>query len=175
MAKYSQSTDLNYVDIDPLYRSHDLTNWNTLLPPHEADDEKTDLTQLLLNERQRLSSTKGVTSYSVAANRILFSSNSLYQFSDMNPDTKRMNRTSIPKAENRPIIDPKISPDNQNVCAYYSQNDLYVQDLTKGRFSRYQKMPSWKILLKKNFLQNIHFRKIWFDKNSTKTRTVCSA
>ena len=40
MAKYSQSTDLNYVDIDPLYRSHDLTNWNTLLPPHEADDEK---------------------------------------------------------------------------------------------------------------------------------------
>ena len=140
MAKYSQSTDLNYVDIDPLYRSHDLTNWNTLLPPHEADDEKTDLTQLLLNERQRLSSTKGVTSYSVAANRILFSSNSLYQFSDMNPDTKRMNRTSIPKAENRPIIDPKISPDNQNICAYYCQNDLYVQDLTKGRFSRYQKM-----------------------------------
>ena len=147
MAKYSQSTDLNYVDIDPLYRSHDLTNWNTLLPPHEADDEKvlladlltlilyfqTDLTQLLLNERQRLSSTKGVTSYSVAANRILFSSNSLYQFSDMNPDTKRMNRTSIPKAENRPIIDPKISPDNQNICAYYSQNDLYVQDLTKGK------------------------------------------
>jgi len=131
VAKYSQSTDLNYVDIDPLYRSHDLTNWNTLLPPHEADDEKTDLTQLLLNERQRLSSTKGVTSYSVAANRILFSSNSLYQFSDMNPDTKRMNRTSIPKAENRPIIDPKISPDNQNICAYYSQNDLYVQDLTK--------------------------------------------
>ena len=56
----------------------------------------------------------------------------------MNPDTKRMNRTSIPKAENRPIIDPKISPDNQNICAYYSQNDLYVQDLTKGRFSRYQ-------------------------------------
>ena len=58
----------------------------------------------------------------------------------MNPDTKRMNRTSIPKAENRPIIDPKISPDNQNICAYYSQNDLYVQDLTKGRFSRYQKI-----------------------------------
>ena len=78
----------------------------------------------------------------------------------MNPDTKRMNRTSIPKAENRPIIDPKISPDNQNICAYYSQNDLYVQDLTKGRFSRYLKCHFEKFIFEKNpFLEKIHFRK----------------
>ena len=51
--------DLNYIDIDPLYREIDLTKWNTLLVDQaDSTDVKADIKQQLLHERQRLSSTK---------------------------------------------------------------------------------------------------------------------
>ena len=52
-------SDLNYIDIDPLYREIDLTKWNTLLVDQaDSTDVKADIKQQLLHERQRLSSTK---------------------------------------------------------------------------------------------------------------------
>jgi hypothetical protein len=39
--KFTQVTDLSYVDIDPLWRNHDLTNWKALLKPaQECPNQK---------------------------------------------------------------------------------------------------------------------------------------
>jgi len=32
-SKFTQITDLSFVDIDPLWRNHDLTQWKALLKP----------------------------------------------------------------------------------------------------------------------------------------------
>ena len=75
--------DLNYVDIDPLFREHDLTKWNSLLCDKlDASDTKQDIQQQLLHERQRLSSTKGVTGYLVTDNRILYQSHGRFNYTD---------------------------------------------------------------------------------------------
>ena len=42
--KFTQVTDLSYVDIDPLWRNHDLTNWKALLKPaQECPNQKVEL------------------------------------------------------------------------------------------------------------------------------------
>ena len=75
--------DLNYVDIDPLFREHDLTKWSSLLCDQlDGTDVKQDIQQQLLHERQRLSSTKGVTTYLVTENRILYQSHGRFNYTD---------------------------------------------------------------------------------------------
>ena len=88
---------------------------------------------------------------SFGSNSILFQSNGQFEFtSGFNPSGSDMNVTSgsskvtsgsskvasirqpIPKRASHPIIDPKMCPTNSSICAYYSEGDLWVQDISKG-------------------------------------------
>ena len=87
---------MNYVDIDPLFRESDLTKWNSLLLDQlEGTDAKADIQQQLLHERQRLSSTKGVTMYLVTENRLIYQSHGKINYTDNMTDPGQMKRCSL--------------------------------------------------------------------------------
>ena len=79
--------------------------------------------------------TKGVTMYLVTENRLIYQSHGRIHYTDNMSDTAQMKKSTLSAVGNQSVLDPKLWPADVNYCAYFSEGDLWLENLAKGRMS----------------------------------------
>ena len=73
--------------------------------------------------------------YLVTENRLIYQSHGRIHYTDNMSDTAQMKKSTLSAVGNHSILDPKLWPADVNYCAYFSEGDLWLQNLAKGRMS----------------------------------------
>ena len=73
--------------------------------------------------------------YLVTENRLIYQSHGRIHYTDNMSDTAQMKKSTLSAVGNHSILDPKLWPADVNYCAYFSEGDLWLQNLAKGRVS----------------------------------------
>lgn len=73
--------------------------------------------------------------YLVTENRLIYQSHGRIHYTDNLSDTAQMKKSTLSTVGNQSVLDPKLWPADVNYCAYFSEGDLWLQNLAKGRLS----------------------------------------
>ncbi|CAG5112768.1 Oidioi.mRNA.OKI2018_I69.chr2.g6946.t1.cds [Oikopleura dioica] len=130
----SPDPNLMFVDVDPLLRNVDLSNWSDLIKPLRIDDRKKQrsVQHDLLLERKRQSPSKGVNDFSFTGNRLLMQGGkSSIFYADIGEIPKFVTH-EVPALDNAaPRMDPKLCPGDVNYMAFYRNGNLWLQNIEK--------------------------------------------
>ena len=125
--------NLMFIDVDPLLRNVDLTNWSDLIKPLRIDDRKKQrsVQHDLLLERKRQTPTKGVNDFSFTGNRLLIhlGKTSIF-YADVGEIPKFITHEVPALDDDEPRMDPKLCPGDVNFMAFYRNGNLWLQNIS---------------------------------------------